>query len=91
MAGARRDWDQTVRIAPDTATAALAARNIMLLGALPEGALRLVEPDRAATAPAPAPAPAPAQAPAQAPTQATGPAPGAAAPLPLPPPPPPRR
>lgn len=36
QAGARRDWEQTVRIAPDTATAALAARNLTLLSAQPE-------------------------------------------------------
>lgn len=38
LAGARRDWEQAVRIAPDTATAALAARNIALLTAPPDGA-----------------------------------------------------
>jgi tetratricopeptide (TPR) repeat protein len=38
LAGARRDWEQAVRIAPDTATAALAARNIALLTAAPDGA-----------------------------------------------------
>jgi tetratricopeptide (TPR) repeat protein len=56
LAGARRDWEQTVRIAPDTATAALAARNIALLSVLPEGSLRLTVPGDAPPQPAPAPA-----------------------------------
>jgi len=76
MAGARRDWEQTVRIAPDTATAALASRNIVLLGVLPEGALRLPEPEAA---------PSPARPAQVAPAAARG----ATAPLPRPPPSPP--
>jgi tetratricopeptide (TPR) repeat protein len=76
MAGARRDWEQTVRIGPDTTTAALAARNITLLTVLPDGALRLGEPAGAAPATGPS---APAAAAAR----------GAATPLPRPPPSPP--
>lgn len=79
LAGARRDWEQTVRIAPDTATAALAARNIVLLTAQPEGAFRLPEPDAA-----------PQAAPPAAPHAAPRPAQPAPLPLPLPPPSPPR-
>ncbi|WP_291297620.1 tetratricopeptide repeat protein [Elioraea sp.] len=57
--GARADWERTVRIAPDTATAALAARNIVLLDVMPtvipENALRL--PGAEAQPPLPPPAP----------------------------------
>lgn len=84
MTGAWRDWEQTVRIAPDTATAALAARNIILLGAPPEGAPRPAP--TVATAPAESTAQPPGQPPAQPPGQQT---PGRATALPLPPPSPP--